>query len=78
MAKDTTFAFRPQNKVVDFWKILRKLCKDRNISVSELWNSIIPPIVAELAKQPPNYPSVYEFNLGMIRVDTMPISHAKD
>lgn len=70
--ESTTFPFRPQNKNLEFWRELRRLCKARNVSVSGLLNAIMPAITAELAKQPKNPPSCYEFNLGVIQVDTIP------
>lgn len=69
MAKDTTFTFRPKVENLQAWTALRKICKARKIPISELWNSILLPLVAELAKQPKNPQAVYEMNLGLIRIE---------
>lgn len=65
----TTFTFRPRNDNLTVWKELRRQLQIRGLSVSTLFNSILPMLNAELSFQKPNENKVYEVNLGVIKFE---------
>lgn len=66
---EINFNFRPRIDYLKLWSFLRKVAKDRDISMSALFNAIIGPLAAELVKQPKTHTRAYELNLGVIRIE---------
>lgn len=63
---ETTFNVRIRNEELEHWSLFEKLLKDRGISVSSFHNSLLLPLISELAKQKPNKQKTYALELGSI------------
>lgn len=65
----TSFPFRPRKENLPQWELLRKQCEEKGISMSSLFNAMLFPLNAELARQDKDSRNYYTLNLGTLEIE---------